>query len=425
VTRSASPKLAAYGALAGFGLLGALVARRPEIAVASAPFLLVLALALASVHEPELRVDVEPGRERAVEGDEVELTVTVRSEAPVESVELLVALPAGLAAVPETPNPVAFGLRTGEREHTLRVRCDRWGGYVLGDVHVRARDRFGVFRFEGRWKQRLPLKVYPREETLQVALRPRETQVFAGNEVARQKAEGIEFADLRPFSYGDRMRRINWRASARRGELWVNEHHAERNTDVVLFLDTFVEARRLDASTLDGAVRAAASLSSEYLRQRDRVGLVSFGGLLRWFLPGSGLIQRYRIIDALLDTEVIENYAWKDIDVIPPRTLPPQALVVALTPLLDPRAVNALLDLRARGFDLAVVEISPVPFSTVGPAGELDVLAHRLWQMSRESLRARFHRAGVSVIEWTEGVPLAAALEEAASFRRFARLARG
>ena len=148
-------------------------------------------------------------------------------------------------------------------------------------------------------------------------LRPRETQVFAGNEVARQKAEGIEFADLRPFAYGDRMRRINWRASARRGELWVNEHHTERNTDVVLFLDTFVEARRLDASTLDGAVRAAASLSSEYLRQRDRVGLVSFGGLLRWFLPGSGLIQRYRIIDALLDTEVIENYAWKDIDVIP------------------------------------------------------------------------------------------------------------
>ncbi len=423
MTRSASPKLAAYGALAGFGLLGALVAQRPELAVVSAPFLLVLALALASVREPELRIDVELGRERAVEGEEVELAVTVRSEAPVDA-ELLVALPAGLAAAAETPNPVAFGLRGGEREQALRIRCDRWGGYVLGDVHVRTRDRFGIFRFEGRWERSLPLKVYPREETLRTALRPRDTQVFAGNEVARQKAEGVEFADLRPFVYGDRMRRINWRASARRGELWVNEHHTERNTDVVLFLDTFVEARRLDASTLDAAVRAAASLSSEYLRQRDRVGLVSFGGILRWFLPGSGLIQRYRIIDALLDTEVIENYAWKDIDIIPPRTLPPQALVVALSPLLDPRAVNALLDLRARGFDLAVVEISPVPFAKVGPAGELDVLAHRLWQMSRESLRARFHRAGVSVVEWTEGVPLAAALEEAESFRRFARLAR-
>jgi uncharacterized protein (DUF58 family) len=424
VTRSTSPKLGAYGALAGFGLLAALVVQRAELAVVAAPFVLVLLLALASVREPQLRIDVELDRERVVEGDEVELLVTVRSDVPVETAELLVALPAGLVPADETPNPVALSLRAGECEQALRVKCERWGGYVLGDVHVRTRDRFGIFRFEGRWEQRLPLKVYPREEQLRAALRPRETQVFAGNEVARQKAEGIEFADLRPFAFGDRMRRINWRASARRRELWVNEHHTERNTDVVLFLDTFIEARRLDASTLDGAVRAAASLASEYLRQRDRVGLVSFGGMLRWFMPGSGLVQRYRIVDALLDTEVIENFAWKDIDIIPARTLPPQALVVGLTPLLDPRAVNALLDLRARGFDLAVVEISPVPFATVGPAGEVDVLAHRLWQMSRESLRARFHRAGVSVVEWTEGEPLAAALEEAGAFRRFARLAR-
>ena len=171
-------------------------------------------------------------------------------------------------------------------------------------------------------------------------------------------------------------------------------------------------------------MRAASSLATAYLLRRDRIGLVSFGGYLRWLLPGSGLVQRYRIVDALLDTEVIENYALKDLDVIPVRTLPPQALVIALTPLLDARAVNALLDLRARGFDLAVVEISPVPFAEVGPNGELDELAHRLWQMTRETLRAHFHRAGVSVVEWKEGVPLAAALGEAESFRRFARHAR-
>jgi uncharacterized protein (DUF58 family) len=424
LTRTASPKLAVYAALAAFGLLGALVAHRPELAVASAPFWLVLVVALATVRDPDLNVRVALDRERVLEGEEVEAELTVRATSPVEYAELLLALPAGMAVTPETANPVGFGLRGGESELALRLRCERWGGYVLGETYLRARDRFGVFFFERRLDVRVPLKVYPREETLQVALRPRETQVFVGNQVARTKGEGIEFADLRPFAYGDRVRRVNWRASARRGELWVNEHHPERNADVVLFLDTFVEARGAGGSTIDQAVRAAASLTSQYLAQRDRVGLVSFGGLLRWFLPGSGLIQRYRIVDALLDTEIIENYAWKDIDIIPPGTLPPQALVVALTPLLDPRAVGALLDLRARGFDLAVVEVSPVPFAPAGPAGEVDQIAHRLWRMSRESLRARFQRAGVSVVEWTEDVPLAGALEEAASFRRFARLAR-
>ena len=46
--------------------------------------------------------------------------------------------------------------------------------------------------------------------------------------------------------------------------------------------------------------------------------------------------------------------------------LPPQALVVAVTPLLDERAVEALADLRARGYDLAIVEVSPVPFAEPG-----------------------------------------------------------
>ena len=191
------------------------------------------------------------------------------------------------------------------------------------------------------------------------------TQPFTGNEVARQKGDGLEFADLRPFAPGDRVRSINWRASARRaatGELVVNDRHPERNTDVILFLDSFAEARDAERSTLDLAVRAAATLASRYLERRDRVGIVSFGGILRWLVPGMGAAQRYRIVDSLLETEIVFNYAWKDVSVIPSRTLPPQALVLAVTPLLDERSVAALLDLRARGYDLAVVEVSPEPF---------------------------------------------------------------
>jgi uncharacterized protein (DUF58 family) len=128
-------------------------------------------------------------------------------------------------------------------------------------------------------------------------------------------------------------------------------------------------------------------------------------------------------VDALIDTEIIENYAWKDLRIIPIGTLPPQALIIALSPLLDPRAVESLLNLRARGFDLAVVEISPEPFAQPGKR-EADELAYRLWQGNREAMRARFHRNAVAVVEWRRGEPLAEKLQEAEAFRRFARLAR-
>ena len=203
------------------------------------------------------------------------------------------------------------------------------------------------------------MRVYPRPEHLRALIAPRETQMLVGSRVARSRGDGVEFADIRPYVLGDRVRRVNWRATARRGALHVNEQHPERNADVVLFLDTFEEARAEQLGTLDLMLRAAASLAAAYLQRRDRVGVVGFGGVLQWLEPSLGERALYRIADALLQTEIVFSYVWKTVSAIPARLLPAGSLVIALTPLLDPRASQALLDLRARGYDLAIIECSP------------------------------------------------------------------
>jgi uncharacterized protein (DUF58 family) len=423
MTRAATPKLGGYAGLAALGLLAALATRRPELVVVAAPFALVTSMGLLSLRRPNVMVDCQVERERTLEGDEVEVTLGVEAATGAERVEILLELPHELS-VAEGHNPHIMHLGDGRRrEISYGLSCNRWGAFRIGRVYLRMHDVFGLFRHETVVDRRQPLKVYPTEQSVRNLLRPLETQVFTGHHVARQKGEGIEFADLREFVPGDRIRHINWRASARRGELWVNEHHAERNADVVIFLDSFAEARREGRSTLDPALRAAASLAARYLRQKDRVGFVTFGGMLNWLLPATGPAQLYRIVDAMLDTQIILNYAWKEIDVIPKRTLPPQALVLALTPLLDERAANALLDLRGRGFDLVVIEISPDPF-VEPPKGEVEKLAERLWHLRRESVRGRFERAGVPIAVWGEDASLAAALEEVSAYRRQVRLAR-
>jgi uncharacterized protein (DUF58 family) len=422
VTRAASPKLAGYAGLVGAALLGALGLRRPELVAIAGAFVLPIALALAFGRAPRLRIAAEIGGERALQGEDVTLTLDVEGDA-VERLELIVEIPEGIEVVEGSPRSVLRLGREDDRVLELRLRCARWGAYVLGGARLRAHDRFGVLLYEQRLEPSLPLKVYPHAESLSELLRPQETQVFSGNQVARTRGEGIEFADLRPFSPGDLLRRVNWRASARRGELWVNEAHPERNADIVLFLDTFAEARRGGPGTLDLAVRAAGSLVERYLRNKDRVGLISFGGVLNWLIPATGIVQLYRIVDALLDTEIVLNYAWKDIDLIPVRTLPPKALIVALTPLIDKRSVAALIDLRRRGFDLVVVEIDPAPYVEPG-VEELEQLAFRIWRLRREALRAEYERVGVPVVPWREGESLQVALEEVRSFRRGARAVR-
>jgi uncharacterized protein (DUF58 family) len=213
---------------------------------------------------------------------------------------------------------------------------------------------------------------------------------------------------------------VNWRATALRGDLWVNEQHLERNTDVVLFLDTFGEVRVEGRSTNDRAVRAAATLAHLYLERKDRVGLVGFGAYLSWLVPASGMRQLYAVVDTLLRSQVAASYAWRDVDVLPPRTLPPKALVLAITPLLDSRTASALLDLRARGYDLVVVEVSPLELVAPDPDSAAQ-LAHRLWRLSREALRWRYEQLGVPVVTWRDDAPLAVPLEEVIAFRHLAR----
>ena len=418
MTGYTSWRLPVYGVLAAAGLVAGLALGRVEPVALAAPFLLALVAGVAG-QEPEVSVRVSFDRDRAIEGDEVTATVALLSVRGVDRFELFIPVPPELSTKGVLAQAVR--LRAGEeRTVDLKLRCDRWGVFSVGQVLFRARDMLGLRSWEGAVGEPHPLRVFPSEETLRNLVPPLETQVFAGNQVSRARGEGIEFADLREWQPGDRLRRVNWRATALRRSLWVNEQNPERNTDVVLFLDTFAEVRAQGRSTNDRAVRAAATLARIYLQRKDRVGLVGFGGFLSWLVPASGTRQLYAIVEALLTSQVVHSFALRGVDVLPPRTLPPKALVLAITPLLDDRTAAALLDLRARGYDLIVVEVSPLELVVPAPGSSLE-LAHRLWRLSREALRWRYEQVGVPVVTWREDEPLAVPLEEVNAFRHLAR----
>jgi uncharacterized protein (DUF58 family) len=431
--RAASPRVASYAGPAAAGLVAALVLRRPELVALAAPFALVPLVASWGLRRepPSLAVTVES--DQALEGETVLVSVVLNA-ASSGRVDVLLDLPGGLHVAGHNPVSVAVSA-DDPKTVTFAVSCDRWGAYRIGGVAVRAWDRLALVAAERRVGADASLKVFPRPESLRETVRPIATQAASGNHVARAKGDGVEFADIRAAAPGDPLRRVNWRATARRGVVMVNEHHPERNTDVILFLDTFAEARRAGLTTLDLAVRAASSVATHLLRRKDRVALIAFGGVLRWLTPATGIRHAYRIVDSLLDAEIIPSYAWKGIDVIPPGVLPPRAMILALSPLLDERTVGCLLDARARGFDVVIVEVSPEPFTPPG-AGErvprltpgaatarrrekeAAELAHRLWLLQRKVVRSRYERAGVPIVSWRDPDPLAAAIEEVRRFRR-------
>jgi uncharacterized protein (DUF58 family) len=413
MTRAASPRLRLYAGLAATALMAALVTGRPQLAVLATPFALLVAVALAGeplALEGELRLD----RDRILEGDPLCAMLAVDNRGGGARVD--VHLPAS-ARLDSDPTPVAFWLARGERrELRFELAARRWGVHDVGPAIVRASDRLGATTIDGPLGDAADVRVYAGVERLRTIVAPFRTRPVLGSQVSRERGEGIEFADLRPLAPGDRVRSINWRATARRRAPYVNVQHPEHSADLVLFLDTFAEAELAQEGTLDATVRAAAALSSTYLARRDRVALVSLGGELSWLTGSPGAWQMYRILDALFSSEVRPSFRWKGVTHVPRRLLPARALVIALSPLLDERGISALLDLRARGYDLVVLEISPVGDT------QRDDLAFRLWMLQRDALRSRFETLGIPVAHWEPsraGVELA--IEEVITLRRHGR----
>ena len=240
------------------------------------------------------------------------------------------------------------------------------------------RDRWRLA--EGHATMTLPkLDCYPApaEQRTRVVLRRLPNRL--GEHPARVSGEGIEFFGVREYVPGDRQRSINWPASTRRGRLQVNTFAAERSQDVVLLADATSDVGQPGMSALDLALRGAAAAARAYTDARDRVGVITYQwGGASWLVPGLGRRQVYRIIDSMLASDA----GWArgaSFRRLPRAALPPGALVVVFSPLLDQRFVETLRDMRERGFTMLVVDVlnaeppAASPRRSAGPDGPADL----------------------------------------------------
>jgi uncharacterized protein (DUF58 family) len=401
----------------------AVLTARAELFVAALPIALVLAALARRAPPPDERIAHALSRDRLFEGETLTVSVEVTAASPLALVEILGPRPFGSVVVSGSQRAV-MTLGAGETGRwSYELRFSSRGVHDLGAIAVRVRDRFGLYTWERRHVEPMSVRVYPRIAPLLSLPRPAHARASVGDYVSPAVGEGIEPGDIREFAPGDRIRQVNWRASLRLGTLYVTQHHRERNADIVLMLDTLAEAGAPPETTLDWAVRAAASLAAAYLARKDRVGIVSYGGVMHWVKPGSGRVQYERLADALVRAAVVFTYVAKDLALVPPRVLPAQAHVIAITPLLDARFTKAVLDLASRGFDVLMLVISPVEITrAILKPSRLNDLACRLWDLERRQQLAELRRHGFPILEWRPPEPLESAL--AASRRWRPRLAR-
>jgi uncharacterized protein (DUF58 family) len=380
--------------LALAGLFIAIITRRPEFAGVAAPALLLLAVGRAQ-RPPRIGVRTRSSAGRAYEGEPAAVELSAAAQDDEHSVRWT--LHPGRAV-----DPVG-GTSAGGDTARFRFIMDRWGRRKIGTVDGVLRDRWRIA--EGHFSLSLPsLDCYPRpaQQRTRVVLSRLPNRL--GEHPARVAGEGIEFAGVREYVPGDRQRQINWPASTRLGRLQVNTFAAERSQDVVLLVDATSDVGEPGSSALDLGLRGASAAAKAYLDARDRVGVITYQwGSARWLAPGLGRRQVYRIVDSLLSSDA----GWSrgaSFRRLPRAALPPGALVVVFSPLLDQRFVETLRDMRERGFALLVIDV----LNAEPPArrSRTDRMARRIWQMEQEAIRFSLREIGVPVVHWDGEEPL-------------------
>lgn len=406
--RRTDPRLPAY-LVAGFGaLIVAIASGRHELAALGVPFLALAAVGLVGRSPGKVQGELRMRGERVIEGDLVEGEAYVDWDGEAE-VDVVVAR--GRGVTPVDPAPVlGWSLPLGRGPVTLpfTIRASAWGVHDIGALWVRVRRRGSFVVRDYRLAAAPELRVLPTTLRISRLLKPSEPRAIAGMHLSRLRGQGTDFAELRPYQPGDRLRDLSWATSARLGEPWVTVHHPERTGTVLIVLEALIGGGG-GMETLARAARASWAVASAHLRAQDRVGLLVQGRTAAWLPPRAGRRARWMLLDELLSV----GSAMQDLSQRRTRRgrilVPTDALIVGVTSLRSQTFAPELLRYRRVGHVTIalVVDTTDLLPKAKNP---IEAAARRIWLAQREVERRSLERGGVPTAVVTAGAGVAPAV---------------
>ncbi|WP_225831203.1 DUF58 domain-containing protein [Streptomyces sp. NK08204] len=175
----------------------------------------------------------------------------------------------------------------GRREVSYRVRSDLRGRYPLGPLQLRLTDPFGMCELTRSFSDFDTLTVIPRVEPLATVRFSGEAKGYGDGRQRSLALAGEDDVIPRGYRYGDDLRRVHWRSTARHGELMVRREEQPRRSHCTVLLDTrgVAYAGAGPDSAFEWAVSGTASVLAHMLERGFSVRLLTDDGSA---LPGGG-----------------------------------------------------------------------------------------------------------------------------------------
>lgn len=182
------------------------------------------------------------------------------------------------------------------------------GNYVFGALNVYASSPLGLIERRFRFEEHREVPVYPS------FIQMRQFELYAisdrlqdvGIKRIRRIGHTMEFDQIREYVRGDDVRSINWKATARAGDLMVNQYRDERSQQVYSIIDTgrVMKMPFNGLSLLDYAINSSLAISNIALTKQDKAGIITFGDRACNIVPAQKKRSHiYQIQEALYNVQ--------------------------------------------------------------------------------------------------------------------------
>ena len=245
--------------------------------------------------------------ERFSNGDVNKVSLEILNVAPYELfLEIIDELPVQF----QTRDWVLYQhLKANQQKNILyTLKPTERGEYQFGNINVYIKSKLGLLLRRNDVEASVTIPVYPSFMQMRKyeLLSKTTIQAEQGNKRMRKMGHSIEFDQIKEYVRGDDIRTINWKATARKSALMVNNFTDENSQQVYCLIDKgrLMKMPFNNLSLLDYAINSCLILSSVCLQKQDKIGLITFDNKLGTVLAADKKpIQRANILHLLYNQE--------------------------------------------------------------------------------------------------------------------------
>ena len=245
--------------------------------------------------------------ERFSNGDENKVTIQVINNNPFETnIEIIDELPVQFQK--RDWNVERHFKAKQQKDIVYKLRPTERGEYYFGDLLLYVQSLLGLLEKRCRVEAATMVAVYPSFMQLHKYELLSETtiQPERGSKRMRKLGHSMEFEQIKEYVLGDDIRTLNWKATARKNSLMVNNFSDEKSQQVYCLIDKgrLMKMPFNNLSLLDYAINSTLVLSNVCLQKQDKVGLITFANKMGNLLAADRKpIQKANILQLLYNQE--------------------------------------------------------------------------------------------------------------------------